>query len=439
MGGFVLLQDPRAVVRNVKSREPMTEAISPAKIRSVIRELEQVAVAVAVVGTKRPKLLQLARMAQGVADEMVGTRPKVRRVRGELLRRIQDVKVSPTKAASAARSIRRMALALKETQKLLKTGVGTGEADFEVGKWLVTNTWGYTGTEVKALKRTLDKARRVLRSVGLDRFASGQVVLDPKIASGQFAIYLPMEEVVAMDLGQAGSKSMDAILRAIAGRLWLSEMNAADVETWGGIGRSERFEQAFSKVLDGGKVDRDTAARLRMTVGRMAKKWDMGEPEKVGESLDDALMEARFAIGTVRVWKIRGKPVKMIKTGHRDWAPVEREGRKHAKELKDVMSNLVAAIEAGGVRKKGKFHKLAPGMSAEDHIADAKRFLGEHKEAFDETLGRLQKAFPGAIVYGRVKTLESAISKILRKPEEYKKVRDLDDGAGMRVVRDSIM
>ena len=54
--------------------------------------------------------------------------------------------------------------------------------------------------------------------------------------------------------------------------------------------------------------------------------------------------------------------------------------------------------------------------------------------ALASSVNRLKSLFPTHQVYGRTKTLASALDKLTRKPEHYRKVSDLTDGSGMRVV-----
>lgn len=78
--------------------------------------------------------------------------------------------------------------------------------------------------------------------------------------------------------------------------------------------------------------------------------------------------------------------------------------------------------------------KLRHGLSVDDHVKVAESFLGKHKENLQKSLATLQGLMPeGAKVKGRVKTLDSALGKLVRKPK-YGAVDKLQDGTGMRVI-----
>ena len=88
--------------------------------------------------------------------------------------------------------------------------------------------------------------------------------------------------------------------------------------------------------------------------------------------------------------------------------------------------------------KTGKVenHKLAAGVSAEEHVKIAKEFLDRHEKAREASEKKLKSLMPeGAEVPpGRTKKVKSALGKLLRKPKKYKKVSDLQDATGMRVI-----
>jgi len=81
--------------------------------------------------------------------------------------------------------------------------------------------------------------------------------------------------------------------------------------------------------------------------------------------------------------------------------------------------------------------KQAGGTDIERLRKEATEIIGVHKKTFKGTLRDLEKAFPGANVYGRVKDIESAAQKILRKPH-YKSPKNLQDLSGFRVERETI-
>lgn len=107
--------------------------------------------------------------------------------------------------------------------------------------------------------------------------------------------------------------------------------------------------------------------------------------------------------------------------------------REKGLSLRDAVKNGVKVKN----KKTGEMetHHLAAGMSAEAHLALAKEFLGRHEKARAASEKKLKSLMPeGAEVSGRTKLPGSALGKLLRKPVKYKKVSDLQDGTGMRVV-----
>lgn len=97
---------------------------------------------------------------------------------------------------------------------------------------------------------------------------------------------------------------------------------------------------------------------------------------------------------------------------------------------KETVVKLQSDIQAG---------KLAPGMTADQHIELGKEVIAAHKASFPEFKAKLANAAPPtARVLGRVKELDSLIGKLTRKPDLYKKATDLGDTTGTRIVCDSI-
>lgn len=92
------------------------------------------------------------------------------------------------------------------------------------------------------------------------------------------------------------------------------------------------------------------------------------------------------------------------------------------------------ASQIPGLEDAVKAGKLAPGKTAEQHVAIGEAFLAKHKESLDQSLASIQKLMPeGCKVKGRVKELASALGKLVRKPK-YQTVDKLQDGTGMRVI-----
>jgi ppGpp synthetase/RelA/SpoT-type nucleotidyltranferase len=81
--------------------------------------------------------------------------------------------------------------------------------------------------------------------------------------------------------------------------------------------------------------------------------------------------------------------------------------------------------------------KLPAVKSTEEHIAIAKQVLSQHQAAFQQTMGAIQQLAGQGVVSGRVKTLGSALKKLVIKPK-YGSVDKLQDVTGMRVMHGSI-
>ena len=83
--------------------------------------------------------------------------------------------------------------------------------------------------------------------------------------------------------------------------------------------------------------------------------------------------------------------------------------------------------------------KLPPGLTPKEHVELASKIIKQHNGLLAKTLKVLETVSgPGAIVKGRVKVLESALGKIIRKPEEYPSADKLQDVTGTRVVHDTV-
>lgn len=186
----------------------------------------------------------------------------------------------------------------------------------------------------------------------------------------------------------------------------------------------------------------------------------------------DKLMEKSFRVGTVRKWG----GVDFQKQGDLTWAKVPSSRKVHAGSpkvapvLKKVgrpepvtkkrapaepakkasqpqkpppakeppatpaVSHAGVAGAVPGFVDAVKAGKLASGVSAEEHVKLASAFLDKHKSSLTKSLATLESRMPeGVHVKGRVKELESALGKLVRKPK-YGTVEKLQDGTGMRVI-----
>ncbi len=171
----------------------------------------------------------------------------------------------------------------------------------------------------------------------------------------------------------------------------------------------------------------------------------------------------RYPVGTVRDWKRGGKTVKMKKVGHKEWVPVAKVEKEAVHEMASAEAKLTSLYGKKTAVIDGKELELDPELTSktlDEHLSIAKDFLGKHDTVLAENLDMLKDLFPEAQVYGRVKTVASALTKLVRKPSHfvsaqeslgawgdllaeaegarkkkgYATARDLDDGGGMRAV-----
>lgn len=105
-------------------------------------------------------------------------------------------------------------------------------------------------------------------------------------------------------------------------------------------------------------------------------------------------------------------------------SPKKDEPKAAASSVGDSIPGLADAVKSGKLGSK----------TVEEHVAIGEKFLGEHAKNLSKSLSRLEGLMPeGVKVKGRVKTLESALGKLVRKPK-YGTVDKLQDGTGMRVI-----
>jgi hypothetical protein len=235
----------------------------------VHNEMDEVAIAMSVAGTKRPKLTELSRMAQEVAEALVGDRPEVQKVRAELIKKIRAVKTASTKPRQSSAAVRKLAGGIKNVQKLIGRGVGGVDARVQLGDFELVNLWGYSTFELRPIKKVLRDAAQNLQRVGLGDLAYGEVILTPR--GGSKVVYKTDDDT--LEINPDAKLAPRDVLGALGRRFWGTRATDEDVETWGGLSGLERFQAAFGGFLVGTKLDRDTAARLRTTAGRDNKKW----------------------------------------------------------------------------------------------------------------------------------------------------------------------
>lgn len=239
-----------------------------AQIRRAAKEIDQVAVAVSVVGTRRVKLIRLAELAEKVSKGLVGERPEVKKLQLQIRQRIHDVRTARTDQ-SAAEKLRDLRDALLEVGEAVRRGLGTAPAVFRVAEFPVGNPWGYSQDEARRALDAIGAVVRKLRSWGVS-VDDLTIILDPSWKGDRaFAFYDPTWETVAITAESSASEHM--LAWQVALWLWDRTMNAGDRETW--AGDSGRFAKAFADLVTGSTPSDDESARLRVTVGRSASRW----------------------------------------------------------------------------------------------------------------------------------------------------------------------
>ena len=119
------------------------------------------------------------------------------------------------------------------------------------------------------------------------------------------------------------------------------------------------------------------------------------------------------------------------------WDP-EKRGRPAKIEREPVAPKIAVTTEELDQLRHLE-GKLPGPLSLTEHVAIAKDFLERHKRALP-TIVKAVAAEAGetAEMKFRVKELESALGKLVRKPDQYPTADKLQDGAGLRVVHDSV-
>jgi hypothetical protein len=254
--------------------KPGSNPLNNAYLKAAAKEIEQTAVAVSVVGTAPWKLRQMAALADPVADALKGERPEVAKAKTALKRLSHNVRNASIKARPASSALRELAKGLIAAQKVVAKGLGETDPLIKVADWEIVNVWGYTGSEVRDVTRVLERASKALYGVGLPTVSGGLAELNPtKVKDAAFVRYDAGNDTFLFDPGQSGAANLERVLRALAERLWLQEFSKEDKETWGGSKGYKGFLGAFVGALVGKQMGKDVAARLQVTVGKLASKW----------------------------------------------------------------------------------------------------------------------------------------------------------------------
>ena len=234
----------------------MSKPLSRQSLAKVYKELDEVAVAVSVVGTRRQMLMKLARMAYPVRDALVGARPEVSKLRESLTRAIHNTRRASLKQRPASRAIWALAAEIKKTQKLVGDSLGDVPLGFRSGGMDIENVWGYTEREVKPFLDRFDRMLRKIMTLGLDaQVAYGEVVFDPDNANRRALFFDPHNDRLVADPLKGTNRKAD-IGEALAARVWLASFGAKEHESWGGRHLGfDNFSRAFTRMLEDKKLD----------------------------------------------------------------------------------------------------------------------------------------------------------------------------------------
>lgn len=243
-----------------------------AEMRSAIKELSQVATAASVTGTRKQKLMSLAKLGETIGDGIRGERPEAKKLRTDIYQRVHDVRnVAPD--GRAVRALRALVHSIEVAKnQLQRTGLGDVPETFDVSAgartYQVGNAWGYTATEAKAVVQAIERALKRMGELSLPVDRSLAFVLDPTWSSGDLAFYDHPWSTIAVDPDGRGSVS--EVYSALGDHLWYSAMGSAEREAWSS---SDAFSDAFGTFLTGDKVSADAWARLTVSVGKLTSGW----------------------------------------------------------------------------------------------------------------------------------------------------------------------
>jgi hypothetical protein len=245
--------------------------LSRQNLRKVYRELDEVGVAIGVVGTRRQKLMELARMVVPITDALVGTRPEVKRVRDDLVRLTHNVRRAQTKARLASKAVAALAAQVKVAEKLVDKGLGdVPEAFNPIDGMSILNTWGCTEREARAFLRRLEDATSVLDKMGLMRgLGDTRVSLDPEGSPRDSMTYDLFNDMFIANPMYARARER-GISDALGGRLWVKLFKQREVEVWGGASQAwDAFSEAFFDLIRGKGMKGRDAARMATSLGRI--------------------------------------------------------------------------------------------------------------------------------------------------------------------------
>lgn len=248
-------------------------ALERQSLLAVAKELEKLIAAVRVVGIRPMRLEQWVGRLRPIRDELVWTRPEIRRLRSKLGRAVHNME----RRRASPKHLQNLQDALDVVQALVKmSGREEIPTEIAIGKHRVTNVWGYSARELMPVVRKVRDISQRLEDYGFDKLGEIEVVVNPDAVTNGYAAYAPDEDVIYLNPERAGNANKE-LLGAFGDRLWVNVFQSSDRQTWGsGLSGWAKFLKAWVLTLDGGRPDPDTAARLTVTAGKIAgpEKWE---------------------------------------------------------------------------------------------------------------------------------------------------------------------
>lgn len=169
----------------------------------------------------------------------------------------------------------------------------------------------------------------------------------------------------------------------------------------------------------------------------MLEPQEMVDDQFIEDPTDDELLAAEMGIDlTEKSWGDVAADGLIKAVGHK-YISRKRMGKRWEyvyPDDKKKQARRAAAVSPA----KTPWGKLPPGKTSAEHIEIAKEFLGRHKKVLPQALAEIKElAGPNADVKGRVKTVQSALGKMAKKPK-YTTADKLQDGSGLRAIHKTI-
>lgn len=231
------------------------------------RELSQVAAAVRVMGTRRPKMFAMAKLVRPVVTALTAKRPEVASVRRELHQAAQRLQTVSTRPREASEALSAATDVLERARGVLRKGYGS-DTPVSVPPFIVVDRWGLTQQELVRVLDVLRGAYGVLAEFGLrDLLGSAHIVVDPTMLTGEKVWFVPgagNEFVVSPDL-----ERQHDVFMAVADRAIDAVMSQKDKRQWlkGGERRGRRaFGSVLVDFLEGNTLSDDVYDRLEKTL-----------------------------------------------------------------------------------------------------------------------------------------------------------------------------